>query len=123
MEDASGEAPDAASASASVAPLKQLRVDLVRLRYAPVVRDARGGTSTRDVIHPLSTTFLPGTLTGLMGPSGSGKTSLLTVLAGFADEAHVGGDDARERRGRGARLARRGSSSGCVSRTTRCSRG
>ena len=91
MEDASGEAPDAASASASVAPLKQLRVDLVRLRYAPVVRDARGGTSTRDVIHPLSTTFLPGTLTGLMGPSGSGKTSLLTVLAGFADEAHVHG--------------------------------
>ena len=69
-----------------------MRVDLVDLRYAPVVRDAKGNRTPKRVIHGVTTSFLPGTVSALMGPSGSGKTSLLTVVAGFIDTSHVSGD-------------------------------
>ena len=79
-------------AAASLTPLRRVRVDLVDLRYAPVVRDAKGNRTQKRVIHGVTTSFLPGTVSALMGPSGSGKTSLLTVVAGFIDTAHVSGD-------------------------------
>lgn len=79
-------------AAASLTPLRRVRVDLVDLRYAPVVRDAKGNRTQKRVIHGVTTSFLPGTVSALMGPSGSGKTSLLTVVAGFVDTSHVSGD-------------------------------
>ena len=79
-------------AAASLTPLRRVRVDLVDLRYAPVVRDAKGNRTPKRVIHGVTTSFLPGTVSALMGPSGSGKTSLLTVVAGFIDTSHVSGD-------------------------------
>ena len=60
-------------AAASLTPLRRVRVDLVDLRYAPVVRDAKGNRTQKRVIHGVTTSFLPGTVSALMGPSGSGK--------------------------------------------------
>lgn len=80
------------AAAASVVPLKRLRVDLVDLRYAPLMRNAEGDVAVRHVLHGVTAAFAPFTVSALMGPSGSGKTSLLTVLAGFVDRAHVSGD-------------------------------
>ena len=76
----------------ALAPLRRVRVDLVDLRYAPIVRDAKGNRAPKRVIHGCTTSFLPGTVSALMGPSGSGKTSLLTVIAGFVDQSHVSGN-------------------------------
>ena len=79
-------------AATALAPLRRVRVDLVDLRYAPIVRDAKGNRAPKRVIHGCTTSFLPGTVSALMGPSGSGKTSLLTVIAGFVDQSHVSGN-------------------------------
>ena len=79
-------------AATALAPLRRVRVDLVDLRYAPIVRDAKGNRAPKRVIHGCTTSFLPGTVSALMGPSGSGKTSLLTVIAGFVDHSHVSGN-------------------------------
>ena len=80
------------AAAAHIVPLKRLRVDLVNLKYSPVVRDVKGKRHVKHVIHDVTTSFVPYTVSALMGPSGSGKTSLLTVVAGFVDRAHVEGD-------------------------------
>ena len=49
-------------------------------------------TRTRStILHSLTTTFRPGTVTALMGPSGSGKTSLLSVVAGLVRRSDVSG--------------------------------
>jgi zinc/manganese transport system ATP-binding protein len=48
-----------------------IRLDRVTLR--------RGG---RDVLHDLTVTFTPGSLTAVAGPNGSGKSTLLQALCG-----------------------------------------
>ena len=68
------------AAAAHIVPLKRLRVDLVNLKYSPVVRDVKGKRHVKRVIHGVTSTFMPYTVSALMGPSGSGKTSLLTVM-------------------------------------------
>lgn len=81
------------AAAASIVPIKHVRIDLVRLKYSPTVRDVKGRSIVKDVIHGVTTAFVPYTVSALMGPSGSGKTSLLNVVAGFVDRAkHVKGD-------------------------------
>ena len=51
------------------------------------------------VIHDVSLTLRPGTVTALVGPSGSGKSTLAALLARFYDVQHgsisVGGQDIR----------------------------
>jgi ATP-binding cassette subfamily B protein IrtA len=51
------------------------------------------------VIHDVSLTLRPGTVTALVGPSGSGKSTLAALLARFHDVRHgsicVGGQDIR----------------------------
>ena len=51
------------------------------------------------VIHDVSLTLRPGTVTALVGPSGSGKSTLAALLARFHDVDHgaicVGGQDIR----------------------------
>ncbi len=37
----------------------------------------------KNILKNISTSFLPGTITGIVGPNGAGKTSLLKVLAGI----------------------------------------
>jgi ABC-type Fe3+/spermidine/putrescine transport system ATPase subunit len=48
----------------------------------------------KPVLQGVSSSAQPGQLCALMGPSGSGKTSLLSVIAGFVDAAHVTGEGA-----------------------------
>lgn len=90
MSSAAEAATDAAAAS--IVPVKQVRIDLVNLQYSPLVRDVKGKRHVKHVIHGVTTSFVPYTVSALMGPSGSGKTSLLTVVAGFVDRAHVKGE-------------------------------
>ena len=108
MEEAKTDA-----AAAAIVPLTQLRIDLENVSYAPVVSDADGRRAPMPVVRPMSTSFRPHTVTALMGPSGSWKTSLLTVVAGFVNRAHVGGtvrvngEDAGARDERRSRLPRK----------------
>lgn len=44
------------------------------------------------LLHGLSHTFKPGTVTAIMGPSGAGKTSLLDIIAGRSKSGDVFGE-------------------------------
>jgi len=46
-------------------------------------QDVSWSVRSRAILHEISLTCPPGTLTGLLGPNGSGKTTLLHVLAGL----------------------------------------
>ena len=54
---------------------------------------------SREVLHDLSTTIAPQSLTALIGPSGSGKTSLCQLIPRFRDvnggKITIGGADVR----------------------------
>lgn len=59
-----------------------------------------GYDEVRDVLHDITLTCRPGTVTALVGPSGSGKSTLARLLPRFYDVAggrvSVGGADVRE---------------------------
>src|SRR5437764_10674728 len=46
------------------------------------VRDLVVVRGKRQVLHGISTTVPPGSVTGLLGPSGSGKTTLMRAIVG-----------------------------------------
>ncbi len=81
VRDGHGEASDAASAT--------VVFDRISFGYRPDV----------PVIHDVSLTLRPGTVTALVGPSGSGKSTLAALLARFYDvqrgAIHVAGQDIR----------------------------
>jgi ATP-binding cassette subfamily B protein IrtA len=81
VRDRHGEASDDASAT--------VVFDRISFGYRPDV----------PVIHDVSLTLRPGTVTALVGPSGSGKSTLAALLARFYDvqqgAIHVAGQDIR----------------------------
>jgi ATP-binding cassette subfamily B protein IrtA len=81
VRDRHGEASDDASAT--------VVFDRISFGYRPDV----------PVIHDVSVTLRPGTVTALVGPSGSGKSTLAALLARFYDvqqgAIHVAGQDIR----------------------------
>lgn len=83
-------------------PLVELT--LQHITYAPLTKGAaaaaakKKGTaaprhSRTTVLHDVSTTIRPYTLTGWLGPSGSGKTSLLSVAADLVAPGDLTGPD------------------------------
>ncbi len=70
-------------------PAGEVRYDAVTFGYRPGL----------PVIHDVSLTLAPGTVTALVGPSGSGKSTLAALLARFHDvgagRITVGGRDIR----------------------------
>ena len=76
------------SAPASAAPA-EVSFDQVSFGYRP----------GRPVIHDVTLTLQPGTVTALVGPSGSGKSTLASLLARFHDvdsgAIRIGGRDIR----------------------------
>ena len=76
------------SAPASAAPA-EVSFDQVSFGYRP----------GRPVVHDVTLTLRPGTVTALVGPSGSGKSTLAALLARFHDvdggAIRIGGQDIR----------------------------
>lgn len=62
--------------------------------------DVRFAYGESEVLHGISLTLEPGTVTALVGPSGSGKSTLATLLPRFHDvtggAVRIGGVDVRE---------------------------
>lgn len=58
------------------------------------------GYGNENILHNISTTFEPGTMTALVGPSGSGKSTLLRIAARFYDpqsgKVLFGGENEKE---------------------------
>lgn len=50
-----------------------------------VFQDVSFGYSEREVLHELSFSIHPNTMTAIVGPSGSGKSTILKLIAGFWD--------------------------------------
>jgi branched-chain amino acid transport system ATP-binding protein len=50
--------------------------------------DVRAGYGRLEVLHGISATLPPATLTAILGPNGAGKTTLLRVLAGLLAPTH-----------------------------------
>ena len=77
--------PSPSSARSDKVPLVELSMQ--NLTYAPMTTKASHKKSSEKarttVLHNVTTTIRPYTLTAWMGPSGSGKTSLLSVAADF----------------------------------------
>jgi zinc/manganese transport system ATP-binding protein len=73
--------------------MTQLPPPSIRLEHVTV---RRGG---RDVVHDLSGSFAPGTLTAVAGPNGAGKSTLLLAMCGLlpvtSGSIAWGGIDAR----------------------------
>jgi ABC-type multidrug transport system ATPase subunit len=82
----------AAAASRRHDKVPLIEVSLENVTYAPMTTKAVAGSSAsnrsrKTILHNVTTTIKPYTLTAWMGPSGSGKTSLLSVTADFIDDA------------------------------------
>ncbi|WP_281862056.1 ABC transporter ATP-binding protein/permease [Salana multivorans] len=81
---------EAAPGTPAAAPPGRVELDGVGFSYRPGV----------PVLHDVSLTLEPGTVTALVGPSGSGKSTLAALLARFHDVGtgaiRIGGRDLRE---------------------------
>jgi ATP-binding cassette subfamily G (WHITE) protein 1 len=79
LEDTSTNSPSPYSAlslvNESVAPAKAQ----ILLEYKKISAVVNG----KKILHSVSGSFAPGTLTAIIGTSGAGKTTLLNILAGF----------------------------------------
>ena len=68
----------------------------IQLKHVSFAYGKAGG----EVLHDISLTIRPGTVTALVGPSGSGKTTIARLIAGFWDVTGgaitLGGADLRE---------------------------
>jgi ABC-type multidrug transport system ATPase subunit len=83
---------NAAASSRRFEKVPLIEVSLQNVTYAPMTTNAVAGASEskrsrKTILHNVTTTIRPYTLTAWMGPSGSGKTSLLSVTADFIDDA------------------------------------
>ncbi len=75
--------------------LRQFAIGLKNPSVFPFLPSSSSpSSSTKFIIHPLTTTIPGSSLFAIMGGSGSGKTTLLNVLAGRFDESsyHIEGD-------------------------------
>ncbi|KAJ3111998.1 hypothetical protein HDU96_005078 [Phlyctochytrium bullatum] len=73
-------AVDVASSGTTPPPRVTLRVDALSLslvRTPPLLPSRR---TTTPILHSISATFQPGTLTAILGSSGAGKSTLLSLL-------------------------------------------
>ena len=104
----------------SSSPTHHKKIPLVELSlqnvtYAPITTKAgvrQGGRSTTKssrttILHQVSATFRPFSLSAIMGPSGSGKSSLLSVAADFISSSDLQQDSVITVNGEEGRIPKR----------------
>ncbi len=64
-------------------PFKK-RDDTIQLSDLEIGSEDKAPSNYKRILHDMSASFEPGTLTAVIGSSGAGKTTLLNVLAGRA---------------------------------------
>lgn len=79
---------------------RRIELDHVSFSYQGAAKEDQDDLPRGDVLHDISLSIEPGTVTALVGPSGSGKSTIARLIAGFWDvdggAIRLGGVDVRD---------------------------